>query len=77
MGFSRNRCVRALHRQTPGADTVEGAVAWLLAHEGCPELDAPLLLPRRSFEGRSAQRTFQRTEVVELGNSWETLAEGD
>jgi len=77
MGFSRNRCVRALHRQTPGADAVEGAVAWLLAHEGCPELDAPLLLPRRSFEGRSAPRTFQRAEVVELGNSWETLAEGE
>jgi len=77
MGFSRNRCVRALHHQAPGADDVEGAVAWLLAHEGSPELNAPLLLPRRSFEGRSAHRIFQGPDAVELGNSWETLLEGE
>lgn len=40
----RCRAVRALHFS--GAPGVEGAVAWIMEHEGDADLDDPLLVPK-------------------------------
>lgn len=44
MGFSVNKATRALHFS--GSNTVEGAVNWLMEHEGDADLDEPLLVPK-------------------------------
>lgn len=49
MGFSVNKATRALHFS--GNSTVEGAVNWLMEHEGDADLDEPLLVPKVGIAG--------------------------
>lgn len=49
MGFSVNKATRALHFS--GNSTVEGAVNWLMEHEGDADLDEPLLVPKVGITG--------------------------
>ncbi|CAI5470723.1 unnamed protein product [Closterium sp. Yama58-4] len=43
MGFSHNRCVRALH--SSGGESIENAVAWIADHENDPDIDTLPLVP--------------------------------
>ncbi|GJP67466.1 hypothetical protein CLOP_g24286 [Closterium sp. NIES-67] len=43
MGFSHNRCVRALH--SSGGESIESAVAWIADHENDPDIDTLPLVP--------------------------------
>eukprot|EP01023_Acetabularia_acetabulum_P002190 TRINITY_DN10838_c0_g1_i1.p1 TRINITY_DN10838_c0_g1~~TRINITY_DN10838_c0_g1_i1.p1 ORF type:complete len:345 (-),score=101.21 TRINITY_DN10838_c0_g1_i1:209-1243(-) len=46
MGFGEHRVVRALYFS--GNSTVEGAINWLMEHEGDEDLDTPLLISKES-----------------------------
>ena len=57
MGFSVNKATRALHFS--GNSTVEGAINWLMEHEGEVDLDEPLLVPK----GREKQPKLSPEEA--------------
>jgi uncharacterized UBP type Zn finger protein len=51
MGFGEARAARGLHFS--GNSSIEGAINWLAEHEGEPDLDEPLLVPKVRRSGGS------------------------
>lgn len=64
MGFPENRSKRAIHFS--GASTVEGAINWLVEHEGDEDIDDPLFVPKAKQAGPKLTPEEARQKAEEL-----------